>query len=172
MFQTFIDTAIVPIFAIDLQGRVNEWNRKTAEISGLSSDEVLGTLLVDVPGFTSIHSILDQALMGVETENYEYTLHTRSSKRELLLNATTWRDVDGITIIGVIIVAQDITERKKIEYEKARVALELQSFIDTANAPIFGIDANGLVNEWNNKSAAITGFSREEVLGKNLVKVW
>jgi PAS domain-containing protein len=40
------------------------------------------------------------------------------------------------------------------------VAQELQTFIDTANAPIFGIDAERLVNEWNNKSAAITGFSR------------
>ena len=28
---------------------------------------------------------------------------------------------------------------------------ELQTFIDTANAPIFGIDAHGRVNEWNNK---------------------
>jgi transcriptional regulator with PAS, ATPase and Fis domain len=28
---------------------------------------------------------------------------------------------------------------------------ELQTFIDTANAPIFGIDAKGRVNEWNKK---------------------
>lgn len=32
--------------------------------------------------------------------------------------------------------------------EKSRVAQELQTFIDTANAPIFGIDAQGRVNEW------------------------
>jgi PAS domain S-box-containing protein len=70
----------------------------------------------------------------------------------------------------VIGVGQDITERKQVEVEKTRVAQELQTFIDTANAPIFGIDANGLVNEWNNKAAAITGFSREEVLGKNLFR--
>ncbi len=31
---------------------------------------------------------------------------------------------------------------------------ELQTFIDTANAPIFGIDAHGKVNEWNNKVGA------------------
>ena len=88
----------------------------------------------------------------------------------MLLNATTRRDVSG-NVVGMIGVGQDITERKQVEVEKTRVAQELQTFIDTANAPIFGIDANGLVNEWNNKSAAITGFSREEVLGKNLVQV-
>jgi hypothetical protein len=66
---------------------------------------------------------------------------------------------------------QDITERKQVEVEKARVAQELQTFIDTANAPIFGIDDQGQVNEWNNKAADITGFSREEVMGKDLVEV-
>jgi len=52
-------------------------------------------------------------------------------------------------------VGQDITERKQAELERARVAQELQTFIDTANAPIFGIDAKGLVNEWNNMSAQV-----------------
>jgi len=77
-----------------------------------------------------------------------------------------------VQAVGVLGVGQDITERKKVEIEKANVAQELQTFIDTANAPIFGIDENGLVNEWNNKSVEITGFSREEVFGQNLVKVY
>jgi PAS domain-containing protein len=108
---------------------------------------------------------------GRETANFEFPLYTKDQQRvEVLLNATTRRDVSG-NVVGMIGVGQDITERKQVEVEKTRVAQELQTFIDTANAPIFGIDANGLVNEWNNKSAAITGFSREEVLGKNLVQV-
>ena len=67
-------------------------------------------------------------------------------------------------------VGQDITERKDAELAMTRVAQELQSFIDTANAPIFGIDASGLVNEWNNKAAEITGFTQEEVMGQYLVR--
>jgi PAS domain S-box-containing protein len=75
-------------------------------------------------------------------------------------------------VIGVLGVGQDITERKMIEVEKANVAQELQTFIDTANAPIFGIDHNGLVNEWNNKSVEITGYTGEEVMGQSLVEVY
>jgi PAS domain-containing protein len=115
--------------------------------------------------------VLDNALQGRETANFEFPLYTKDRQRvEVLLNATTRRDVSG-AVVGMIGVGQDITERKQVEVEKTRVAQELQTFIDTANAPIFGIDARGLVNEWNNKAAAITGFSREEVLGKNLVQV-
>jgi PAS domain-containing protein len=118
-----------------------------------------------------VKEVLDNALKGRETANFEFPLYTKDRQRvEVLLNATTRRDVSG-AVVGMIGVGQDITERKQVEMEKARVALELQTFIDTANAPIFGIDASGLVNEWNNKSEAITGFSRAEVLGKNLVQV-
>ncbi len=119
----------------------------------------------------SVKEVLDNALKGRETANFEFPLYTKDRLRvEVLLNATTRRDVSG-AVVGMIGVGQDITERKQVEVEKTRVAMELQTFIDTANAPIFGIDAQGLVNEWNNKAAAITGFSREEVLGKNLVQV-
>ena len=44
--------------------------------------------------------------------------------------------------------------------------------MDTANAPIFGIDKHGRVNEWNNKAAEITGFTRNEVMGQDLVEVY
>jgi PAS domain S-box-containing protein len=42
------------------------------------------------------------------------------------------------------------------------MARELRQLVDTANAPIFGIDIDGLVNEWNEKTAEITGFSGDE----------
>ncbi len=116
--------------------------------------------------------MLDNALKGRETANFEFPLYTKDRQRvEVLLNATTRRDVSG-AVVGMIGVGQDITERKQVEEEKTRVAMELQTFIDTANAPIFGIDAHGLVNEWNNKSAEITGFSKLEVIGKDLVEVY
>ena len=174
--QTFIDTANAPIFGIDAQGRINEWNNKSAEITGFSSQEVVGRDLVqdfiteEYQG--SVKEVFDNALKGREAANFEFPLYTKDKRRvDVLLNATTRRDVSGV-VVGVIGVGQDITERKQVEIEKTRVAQELQTFIDTANAPIFGIDAKGLVNEWNNKAVEITGFSRHEVMGQSLVEVY
>jgi PAS domain-containing protein len=114
---------------------------------------------------------LDSALDGRETANFEFSLYTKDRQRVyVLLNATPRRNVSG-DVVGMIGVGQDMTICKQVEVEKALVTQELQTFIDTANAPIFGIDANGLVNEWNLKSASITGFLRDEVMGKNLVQV-
>jgi PAS domain S-box-containing protein len=50
------------------------------------------------------------------------------------------------------------------------MANELRQLVDTANAPIFGIDIEGKVNEWNNKTVEITGFSKDEAMGKDLGK--
>ena len=52
------------------------------------------------------------------------------------------------------------------------MANELRQLIDTANAPIFGIDVKGTVNEWNLRTAAITGYSREEAVGQPLVSTF
>ncbi len=87
----------------------------------------------------------------------------------VLRNSSTRRDSAG-EIIGVLGVGQDISEIDKLRTESESVAKELRQFIETANAPIFGIDSKGLVNEWNETSEKITGFKKEEAVGKEQVK--
>ena len=168
-----IDTANAPIFGIDAQGRVNEWNQTAERITGFSKEEVMGENLVGQfitdDYKASVKEVLDRALEGRETANYEFPLYTKSGDRvDVLLNSTTRRDAGG-KIVGVVGVGQDITELNRIRVEQESVANELTQLIDTANAPIFGIDAQGRVNEWNQTAERITGFSKEEVMGENLV---
>ena len=40
-------------------------------------------------------------------------------------------------------------ERKRAEQELSTIAMDLRRLIESANAPILGIDQDGLVNEWN-----------------------
>ena len=44
------------------------------------------------------------------------------------------------------------------------------NIIAMANAPIIGIDAENCVDEWNEKAVTLTGFSRDEAMGKLLVE--
>jgi len=171
--RQLVDTANAPIFGIDVHGNVNEWNNKTAEITGYSKDEAFGFPLVStfiVPKLRqSVQDVLDNALKGCETSNYELEFRTKSNEiRYLLVNATTRRDAEG-NIVGVVGVAQDVTEAAKHDRAVAALATELRQLVDTANAPIFGIDVHGDVNEWNNKTAEITEFSKEEALSRPLV---
>ena len=58
-------------------------------------------------------------------------------------------------MIGVVGIGQDITGRLAQEREYTRL-------IDTANAPIFGVDTQGRVNVWNQCAMRLVGYSNEE----------
>ena len=111
-----------------------------------------------------MQTVLDRALSGEETANFEFPLMTKAGARiEILLNATTRRDEHG-KVIGVVGIGQDITARLAQEREYSKL-------IDTANAPIFGVDIDGRVNVWNQCAQRLVGYSMNEVMGKNLVQV-
>jgi len=120
-----------------------------------------------------VRSVLTAAATGgEEVASFEFPLYTKTGERvELLLNATTRRDADG-EIMGVLGVGQDITEKVHAEKAQSAIATELLTLIDSANAPIFGVDTDLLITEWNQKAAQITGYSKEEVLGKPLVDTY
>jgi PAS domain S-box-containing protein len=168
-----IDTANAPIFGIDADGKVNEWNQRAEKITGYNKKEVMGRDLVAdfiTDGYkASVGEVLEKALKGKETANFEFPLFTKSGDRvDVLLNSTTRRDASGQTV-GMVGVGQDITELNKVLVEQARISNDLTRLIDTANAPIFGIDADGKVNEWNQQAEKITGFNKAEVMGRSLV---
>ena len=174
--RQFIETANAPIFGIDNKGLVNEWNQSSEKITGFKKQDVLGQNLVEnyiTKNYqVAVKKVLDNALKGKETANYEFPLFTKRGERIMvLLNSSTRRNVDG-EIVGVIGVGQDISEMDTLRTASEAIAKELRQFIETANAPIFGIDSKGMVNEWNQTSEKITGFTKNEVLGENLVKTY
>ncbi|MFT6436197.1 MAG: PAS domain S-box-containing protein [Candidatus Azotimanducaceae bacterium] len=118
----FVDTASAPIFGINVQGRANEWNQRSEQITGFSRKEVMGRDLVadfitdDYKD--SVGEVLAKALNGEETVNFEFSLSSKSGGRvDILFNSTTRRDASG-QIVGVIGVGQDITELNRIRIEQ------------------------------------------------------
>ncbi|MFT7266260.1 MAG: PAS domain S-box-containing protein [Halioglobus sp.] len=150
----FIDTANAPIFGIDTKGRVNEWNRKAATLTGFGKEEVMGQDLV--AGFItdefkeSVSTVLQEALAGKDAASFECPLLTKDgSSLEVLLNATTRKDTDN-NIIGVIGVGQDITEQRRKE----------SALNQAKKMEAVGQLAGGLAHDFNNLLSIISGNLR------------
>lgn len=116
---------------------MNECNDKTAEITGYTKEEAFDCSLVETfiaPSMQeSVQDILDRALQGRGTSNYELEFLTKSNEiRNLLVNATTRRDAEN-NVVGVVGVAQDVTEAVQRDRAVAGMALELRQLIDSAN---------------------------------------
>ena len=152
-----IDRANAPIFGIDAEGRVNEWNQTTARITGYSKDEVLGKNLVatyitaDYKDQTRL--VLEEALQGKETSNYELPLYTKTGDRiVVLLNSTTRRDVLG-SVVGVIGVGQDITDRVKAAAEISKLNSELNAIVENFPHGICLLDSNNMPVIYNEQAS-------------------
>ncbi|GIS84302.1 MAG: hypothetical protein CM1200mP16_06020 [Nitrospina sp.] len=67
-----------------------------------------------------VQEVLNEALKGNETSNYEVPLFTKSGQRVMvLLNATTRREtLKGKGFVGFVGVGQDITELDQSRSEK------------------------------------------------------
>jgi len=133
-----IDTANAPIFGIDMQGKVNEWNQAAEKITKFIKEDVLGYDFV--AEFISdeykkpVRKVLQNALKGKETKNYELPLYTNDGRLVLiLLNATTRKNVAG-DIVGVIGIGQDITEldkyRSSLEHQVEKRTRNLEKALD------------------------------------------
>lgn len=145
--RDLFDNANTVIFGTDKMGKVNQWNDQTKEITGFTAEEALDADLVKT--FIEPHvqpdvqELLENALRGRGTSNFELELRTKYGElRYLLVNTTPRRDARN-EIVGMIAIAQDITEACKHDRAVASMANELRKLIDTANAPIFGIDKDG-----------------------------
>jgi len=98
----------------NVHGNVNEWNEKTAEITGYTKEEAINKPLVDTFIVSSlrqsVQDILDDVLQGRETSNYSLEFRTKTNEVcYLLVNATTRLGTDN-NVVGVVGVAQDVTE--------------------------------------------------------------
>ncbi|PKA52681.1 Phytochrome A1 [Apostasia shenzhenica] len=174
-----IETATVPILAIDTDGIINGWNVKIAELTGLSLDEALGKhllTLVEDSSVNAVRKMLLLALQGKEEKNVEFQLKTFGMRKEegpviLVVNACASRDISN-NVVGVCFVAQDITGHKMIMDKFTRIEGDYKAIVQNPNPlipPIFGADEFGWCSEWNVAMVKLSGWNRDEVIGKILL---
>ncbi|KAG1371368.1 Phytochrome B [Cocos nucifera] len=174
-----IESAIAPIFAVDADGRINGWNAKVAEMTGLPVEEAMGKSLVEDLVFKESAEVVDKllyrALRGEEDKNVELKLRTFGSQDSvnaifIMVNACSSRDHTN-NIIGACFVGQDVTGQKLIMDGFIRIQGDYKAIIHSPNPlipPLFASDRNTCCSEWNTAMEKLTGWSRGEMIGKLL----
>lgn len=174
-----IETATVPILAVDVNGLINGWNLKIAELTGLSVKHAIGKhllTLVEDSSVDTVKQMLHLALQGQEEQNVQFHLKTYGARRDegpviLVVNACASRDVNE-NVVGVCFVAQDMTSHKMVWDKFTRIEGDYKAIIQNPSPlipPIFGADEFGWCSEWNPAMTKLSGWQRDEVIDKMLL---
>ncbi|HIH04360.1 MAG TPA: PAS domain S-box protein, partial [Methanoregulaceae archaeon] len=114
--RSLIEASLDPLVTISPDGAITDVNAATAEVTGCSREELIGT------DFSTYFTDPQRAKAGYESafrtgfiRDYELEIRNASGRiTPVIYNATVYRDEAG-EIAGVFAAARDISKRKKAE---------------------------------------------------------
>ena len=151
----------------DLENNIVWANRAYEEATGLSLREIKGRKCFSAWGLPTLcrNCPAVKAMETGESQESELTLenqdHWPESQGYWLSRGAPVRDVQG-NIIGAIEIALDITDRKTAELERER----LMAAIEQAGEIVVITDPEGTIQYVNPAFEKITGYTRQESIGK------
>ena len=173
-FRRFAENANEGIWALDADQRVTFANRRLAEMLGTSIDGLIGRPAVDYifPGELADHGAEMEARRKGEHSSYERRmLHKDGTPVWTLVSAVPILDSAG-RFAGSFGMFTDITARKAVDQaireSEERFRLTFDTSPDSININRL---EDGLYVEVNQGFTALTGWRREEVLGRTSLEI-
>ena len=164
--RSLIEASVDPLVTIGPDGKITDVNNSTANVTGFSRDELIGTDFSDY--FTDPKDAREgykQVFKEGFVRNYELEIkHKDGHLTPVVYNASVYKD-DSDNVIGVFAAARDITERKRNEKELKMASNYNRSLIEASVDPLVTIGPDGKITDVNNSTETVTGYSPDELIG-------
>ncbi len=161
--RSLIEASLDPLVTISAAGKITDVNTATEHVTGVNRDNLIGSDFTDYftnpekarKGYQQVFS------QGFVTDYPLIIRHVSGKTIDVLFNFSVYHDGNG-NVIGVFAAARDITERKKTETDFRIAATVFES-----QEGMLVTDANNIILRVNRAFTRITGYSAEEVIGRN-----
>ena len=165
--QVLLDLIPAMVWYKDSQNRILRANRRAAESINKTVAEVEGQSTYDLypEEAEKYHQddlavfLFGQPKLGI-VEPYETS---PGQKRWVQTDKVPYRDAQG-NVIGVLVFAQDITERMQAEAALWESEQQYRLLMEEASDGIFVLDQDGYFRMVNSKVCAMAGYTKEELL--------
>ncbi|MBN1971434.1 MAG: PAS domain S-box protein [Candidatus Delongbacteria bacterium] len=164
--KLLIDSIPIPIYFKGLDGRYNGCNDAFELLIGKQETEIIGKTVFDLypTDLAETYFKQDKYLFeNVDKQIYESYVKDEGNKyREVIFYKASLVDIEG-NITGLVGSVVDISERKKFEEN----ILKLSKAIEQSPATTVITDTEGNIEYANRRFCEITGYSLDEVKGRN-----
>ena len=130
--RSLIEASLDPLVTINIDGKITDMNQACMNITGMTRDKLTGTDFFDY--FTEpqkAREVYQEVFAKGFVADSPLTLrHWDGKLTDVLFNGSVYKDDTG-NVLGVVIVARDVTEQKRIATEliEAKVFAELATMI-------------------------------------------
>ncbi len=171
-FRDMIDALPMAIYTTDAEGRLTHFNPAAVEFSGriprLGTDEWCVSWKLYYPDGTPMPH--DECPMAVALKEGRIVrgveaIAERPDGTRVWFTPypTPLRDAEG-KIVGGINMLVDITERKRDEDVRAKLA----AIVESSNDAIVSKNLNGIIASWNGGAERIFGYTAREAIGQSV----
>jgi PAS domain S-box-containing protein len=165
-FRSVMESAIDAIISGDVLGNIRSWNTAATALFGFTEEEVIGQPIeLIIPerfrqshreGLRRVSSGGPHHVIGKTVELA--AVRKSGSEFPVELSLATWFLDDERYFTGII---RDISERKQAEQK-------FRSVTESAIDAIISADHTGKIISWNNAATRILGYTRDDVIDKQL----
>lgn len=160
------------ILGIDLDGRVQEWNRGAERMFGYTREEMLGKKFIEMLPeelAEAEKAFFAEVVKEGFIENHESVrVHKDGRWIPVLITATTLKDEKG-DLLGLSVVMKDLTEIKKLQSAIISEKTRLESLIRGVKDGVAFADAEDRVVLLNESAEKLLGIKSPDVLGKPIL---
>lgn len=169
--RSLMNAAVNPIYVQDLQGHYISLNRAFETFLGVSIQSALGLTAAEIFSEEAGEFLADkdrELLSGGGVQQLEVDLEDASGReRHLVFHRARFDDAEGRPQ-GIVGVATDMTDNKRVEKELRDEREVLRRILSGIRAGIFVIDPRTMIVEDVNPVAEeLCGLSREELVGRH-----
>ncbi|MEA2631271.1 MAG: hypothetical protein QOE66_1490, partial [Chloroflexota bacterium] len=163
------------VISTDAEGRVTFLNGVAEALTGWTQAEAVGRPLPEV--FTIINEETRQTVenpalralregMIVGLANHTVLIARDGTERPIDDSAAPIRD-EGGTTLGAVLVFRDVTERRRAEDARARLA----AIVDSSDDAIVSKTLDGVIRSWNAGAERLFGYTAAEAVGRSITLI-
>ena len=169
-YRSFFENAKDAAMTLDLRGNITAIN-KAVEEYGFQRNEIIGKNMRKFVSRRYWPKLLKDIVQLARGKTVESKIEIDTPRGKRAVEYSSAPITVGDNVVGIQSILKDVSEREKIEETLKESEEKYRSIVELAPDSIMTFDSKGVITSCNTASMRLSGYSKDELLGKHFSKI-